>query len=71
MKFGRHFYGFRLHFGGHFGGKKLQKSMPKLNEKMDAILEGIFREHATGRRASRSQHTDLRSDQEQEFQESG
>ena len=42
MNFGRHFYGFWLHFGGHFGGQKLQKSMPKLNEKMDAILEGIF-----------------------------
>ena len=47
----------------------LQKSMPKLNEKTDAILEGIVSESATGWRASRSQQTELRSDQEQEFQE--
>ena len=35
-------YGFCLHVGAHFEGKTLQKSMPKLNEKMDAILEAIF-----------------------------
>ena len=54
----------------------LQKSILKLNEKKDAILEGIFQDleqllvrlgPAGGNRVGR--RTDLRSDQEQEFQE--
>ena len=31
--------GFWLHFGKHFGGKMLQKSMPKFDEKKDANFE--------------------------------
>ena len=50
MNFGRHVYGFWLHFGGHFGGQKLQQSMPKLNEKKDVILESMFSLSARGRR---------------------
>ena len=42
---------FWLHFGPHFGGNRLQKSIPKLNEK-NAMLEGMFSEHATGWRDS-------------------
>ena len=44
------FDGFRLHFEDHVGGKKLQKSMSKLNEKTDAILEAIWGSDWRGRR---------------------
>ena len=43
--------------------------MPKLNEKKGAIFIVFGPLDGAGRRASRWQQTDLRSDQEQEFQE--
>ena len=43
-----------LYVGDHFGGKMLQKSMPKLDEKLDAILEGILRIQGRGRRSGGS-----------------
>ena len=45
---------FWFHFESHFRGKKIQKSMPKMNEKMDAILEGIFSLNGRVRRKGRS-----------------
>ena len=35
------FNGYRLHFGGHLGSNKFQKSMPKFIEKIDAIGDAI------------------------------
>ena len=63
------FDGFWFHFGIDLRDKRIQKSMPKLNEKKDAIWIGFWRMsgQAGGHRDGSS--TDLRSDQEQEFQE--
>ena len=36
------FDGFGLHFGNNFGGNKLHKSMPKLDEQMDAIWDATL-----------------------------
>ena len=36
------FNGYRLRFGSHFGVKKLQHSMRKLIENMDAIWDAIL-----------------------------
>ena len=48
------FNGFWLHFGDHLGGKNLQKSMPKLDEKLDAISEAILRIQGAAKRSARS-----------------
>ena len=58
-----------LDFGLHFGGKRLQKSMPKFDEKKDAIWIAFWRMQGQAGGHRVGSRTDLRSDQEQEFQE--
>ena len=48
------FDGIWLHLGGHFGGKNLQKSMPKLGEQLDAILEAALGLNPAAKRSARS-----------------